>query len=279
MKSSISSIIQIGLDNLQSSARITINHGTGRNLIMEINHKVVLVTGGGTGIGRATSLALAKRGATVIVNYSRSQSDAEETVRWINNEGGRAVAMQADVSQDKEVRIMVETIVQQFGTVDLLVNNASITRHIPMDDLEAATGEVWDELFDVNVKGMFYCARATAPYMKKNKQGAIVNIGSIAGQTGLGSSLPYAVSKAAVHGLTKSLARALAPDIRVNCVVPGAVATRWWAGREEQMNRLAPNLLLQRISTPEDIASMVCAALEQEAMTGQIITVDSGQTL
>ncbi|MFD1775831.1 SDR family NAD(P)-dependent oxidoreductase [Paenibacillus rhizophilus] len=246
---------------------------------MELNNQVVLVTGGGTGIGRATSFALAKRGATVIVNYSRSQSDAEETVQWIINQGGRAAAIQADVSQDNEVRNMIETIVQQFGTVDLLVNNASITKHIPMDNLEAATGEIWDELFDVNVKGMFYCARAVAPYMKKNKQGAIVNIGSIAGQTGLGSSLPYAVSKAAVHGLTKSLARALAPDIRVNCVVPGAVATRWWAGKEEQMNRLAPNLLLQRISTPEDIASMICAALEQEAMTGQIITVDSGQTL
>ncbi|BCG57768.1 SDR family NAD(P)-dependent oxidoreductase [Paenibacillus sp. URB8-2] len=246
---------------------------------MELNNQVVLVTGGGTGIGRATSFALAKRGATVIVNYSRSQSDAEETVQWIINQGGRAATIQADVSQDNEVRNMIETIVQQFGTVDLLVNNASITKHIPMDNLEAATEEIWDELFDVNVKGMFYCARAVAPYMKKNKQGAIVNIGSIAGQTGLGSSLPYAVSKAAVHGLTKSLARALAPDIRVNCIVPGAVATRWWAGKEEQMNRLAPNLVLQRISTPEDIASMICAALEQEAMTGQIITVDCGQTL
>ncbi|MDF2663409.1 MAG: Granaticin polyketide synthase ketoacyl reductase 2 [Paenibacillus sp.] len=246
---------------------------------MEISHKVVLVTGGGTGIGRATSLALAKRGATVIVNYSRSQSEAEDTVRRIIQEGGRAEAIQADVSQDHEVRHMVESIARQFGTLDLLVNNASITRHIPMDDLEAATGEVWDELFAVNVKGMFYCARAASPYMKKNKQGAIVNIGSIAGQTGLGSSLPYAVSKSAVHGLTKSLARALAPDIRVNCVVPGAVATRWWAGMEEQMARLAPKLLLQRISAPEDIASLVCAVLEQEAMTGQIITVDSGQTL
>lgn len=174
---------------------------------------------------------------------------------------------------------MIETIVQQFGTVDLLVNNASITSHIPMDSLEEVTGEIWDELFAVNVKGMFHCARAVAPYMKKNKQGAIVNVGSIAGQTGLGSSLPYAVSKAAVHGLTKSLARALAPDIRVNCIVPGAVATRWWSGREEEMQRLAPNLLLKRISAPEDIASMICAALEQEAMTGQIITVDSGQTL
>jgi 3-oxoacyl-[acyl-carrier protein] reductase len=246
---------------------------------MELKNKVALVTGGGTGIGRATSFALAERGAIIIVNYSRSQSDADETVTRINGQGGRAIAVQADVSKDKEVRKMVENIVKQFGTVDLLVNNASITKHIPMDDLEAATGEVWDELFDVNVKGMFYCARAVASYMKKNKQGAIVNLGSIAGQTGLGSSLPYAVSKAAVNGLTKSLARALAPDIRVNSVVPGAVATRWWAGREEQMNRLAPNLLLKRISTPEDVAQLICAALEQEALTGQIITVDSGQTL
>ncbi|WP_338551602.1 SDR family NAD(P)-dependent oxidoreductase [Paenibacillus sp. KS-LC4] len=246
---------------------------------MQIYNKVVLVTGGGTGIGRSTSLMLAKRGATVIVNYSRSQADAEETVRSINKEGGQAIGVQADVSKDKEVRSMVEAIIQQFGTVDLLVNNASMTSHIPMYNLEEVTGEIWDELFDVNVKGMFYCARAVAPYMKNNKQGAIVNLGSIAGQTGLGSSLPYAVSKAAVHGLTKSLARALAPDIRVNCIVPGAVATRWWSGREEQMQRLAPNLLLQRISTPEDIASMICATLEQEAMTGQIITVDSGQTL
>ncbi|KZE40897.1 3-ketoacyl-ACP reductase [Brevibacillus parabrevis] len=246
---------------------------------MEVKNKVALITGGGTGIGRATSLELAKRGAIVIVNYSRSQSDADETVQLINSEGGQAIAVQGDVSRDGEVRAMIQTIIQYFGTVDLLVNNASITKHIPMDDLEAATEEVWNELFDVNVKGMFYCTRAVAPFMKKNRNGAIVNLGSIAGQTGLGSSLPYAVSKAAVHGLTKSLARALAPDIRVNSIVPGAVATRWWAGREEQMNRLAPHLPLQRISTPEDIAAMICTALEQEAMTGQIITVDSGQTL
>ncbi|MED1875564.1 SDR family NAD(P)-dependent oxidoreductase [Brevibacillus borstelensis] len=246
---------------------------------MELQNKVALVTGGGTGIGRAASLELAKRGAIVIVNYSRSQSDAEETVQLINSEGGRAIAVQANVSCDEEVRAMTRTIVQHFDTVDLLVNNASITIHIPMDDLEAATEEVWDELFAVNVKGMFYCARAVAPFMRKNRKGAIVNLGSIAGQTGLGSSLPYAVSKAAVHGLTKSLARALAPDIRVNAIVPGAVATRWWSGREEQMNRLAPHLPLQRISTSEDIAAMICTALEQEAMTGQMITVDSGQTM
>lgn len=247
--------------------------------MMDLANKVVLVTGGGTGIGRATSLSLAKRKAIVIVNYSRSREAAEETVQQIHSRGGQAIAIQADVSKDHEVRAMISRIVQQFRTLDGLVNNASITRHIPMDNLESATDEVWNELMDVNVKGMFNCARAVAPYMKAAKQGAIVNLGSIAGQTGSGSSLPYAVSKAAVHGLTKSLARALAPHIRVNCVVPGAVSTRWWAGREEQMNLLAPQLLLKQISQPEDIAQLICAALEQEAMTGQIITADSGQTL
>jgi len=244
-----------------------------------LQNTIALVTGGGTGIGRATCLALAERGVTVAVNYSRSRAEAEEVAQRINRDGGRATAIQAYVSRDNEVRGMVNQLAEQFGTVDWLVNNASITRHIPLEDLEAATEEVWDELLDVNVKGMFYCARAVAPIMRKNGRGAIVNLGSIAGSTGLGSSLPYAVSKAAVHGLTKSLARALAPHIRVNCVVPGAVPTRWWAGREEQMKKLAPKLLLQHLASPEDIAQWICATLELEAMTGQIITVDGGQTL
>lgn len=246
---------------------------------MDWTTRVAIVTGGGTGIGRATSLALADRGAAVAVNYSRSAQEAEETARLIRDRGGRAVAVRADVSQDEEVRAMANRVADEFGSIGLLVNNAGITRHIPMNDLEAATEEVWDELLDVNVKGMFFCARAVAPYMKRSGGGAIVNLGSIAGTTGLGSSLPYAVAKAAVHGLTRSLAKALSPDIRVNCVVPGAVATRWWEGREEQMKKLAPKLLLQRIAEPEDIARLICAALEQEAMTGQLITVDSGQTL
>ncbi|MEK3863474.1 SDR family NAD(P)-dependent oxidoreductase [Paenibacillus sp. FSL H7-0716] len=246
---------------------------------MDLNNKVALVTGGGTGIGKAVSLELSKRGAHVVVNYSRSEDEAIETVKTILNQGGQAIAIQANVSKDQEVQSMIHSIIQHFGTIDLLVNNASITKHIALGDLEKVTEEVWDELYDVNVKGMFFCARAVAPYMIQKNSGAILNLGSIAGQTGLGSSLPYAVSKAAVHGLTKSLAHALAPHIRVNCVAPGAVATRWWAGREEQMHKLAPNLLLQHISTAENIAQFVCAALEQEAMTGQIITIDSGQTL
>ncbi|MEK8131801.1 SDR family NAD(P)-dependent oxidoreductase [Paenibacillus filicis] len=246
---------------------------------MELQGKTAIVTGGGTGIGRATSLLLGKRGALVAVNYSRSRAEAEETVGLIRSEGGTAIAVQADVSRDREVKEMAAIVAQEFGSIDLLVNNAGMTRHIPLDDLGGVSEEDWDELYAVNVKGMFFCARAAAPWMKRSGQGAIVNVGSIAGATGSGSSLPYAVSKAAVHGLTKSLARALAPDIRVSCVAPGAVATRWWEGREVRMQGLIPQLLLERIATPEDIARMIVSLLEQDAITGQIVTVDSGQTL
>ncbi|WP_434756453.1 SDR family NAD(P)-dependent oxidoreductase [Paenibacillus amylolyticus] len=242
-------------------------------------NRVVLITGGGTGIGRAVSTLLAERGALVVLNYSRSQQAAEETVQHILNQGGQAISIQANVANDTEVRRMVKKVADIYGSITDLVNNAGITHHIPLSDLEAVTDEVWNELMDVNVKGMFYCARAVTESIKQAGGGAIVNLGSIAGSTGSGSSLPYAVSKSAVHGLTLSLAHALSPYIRVNAIVPGAVATRWWTGNEERMHQLGGQLLLQQIAPPEDIAHMICAALEQQSMTGQLITVDGGQTL
>lgn len=243
------------------------------------NNRVALITGGGTGIGRAVSLLLAQKGALVALNYSRSREAAEETVQQIVEEGGQAFAVQASVASDMEVRKMVAAVTETYGPITALVNNAGITRHIPLQDLESVTEDIWNELYDVNVKGMFYCARAVTEGMQQAGGGSVVNLGSIAGSTGSGSSLPYAVSKAAVHGLTLSLAHALSPLIRVNAIVPGAVATRWWTGNEERINHLAGSLLLQRISSPEDIAHMICAALEQPSMTGQLITVDGGQTL
>ncbi|WP_018754553.1 SDR family NAD(P)-dependent oxidoreductase [Paenibacillus terrigena] len=246
---------------------------------MELQNKVVLVTGGGTGVGRATSILLARKGAIVAVNYSRSEAEALATVQVIRDNQGQAIAVKADVSNEQEVQQMIADIAHKYGTVHYLVNNASITAQLPMSDLDAVTDEMWDRLLAVNVKGMFYTARAVAPYMKKNGEGAIVNLGSVAGTTGLGSSLPYAVSKAAVHGLTKSLAHALAPDIRVNAIAPGAVDTRWWAGHEAKMHRLAGSIMLQRISTPEDIAESIVSMLLQKSLTGQIITVDNGQTM
>jgi len=246
---------------------------------MDFQGTVAIVTGGGTGIGRATALALASRGAAVAVNYSRSQADANATVRDIEAAGGHALAVHADVSDENAVVDMVAAVVARWGGVDLLVNNAATTRYIALTDLDDVTDDTWDRIFAVNVKGPFYCARAVAPYMKARGRGAIVNIGSIAGLTGDGSSLPYAVSKAAVIGLTRSLARALAPEIRVCNVAPGIVETRWTEGREEHVQRLSASAPLQRTATPEDVADLVCALLANNAMTGQTVPVDGGMVM
>ena len=160
-----------------------------------------------------------------------------------------------------------------------LVNNAGITCQLPFNDLDAINDDIWDELFAVNVKGTFHCCQAAVPFLKQRPDSAIVNIGSIAGETGYGSSLPYAVSKSAVHGMTRSLARALAPKVRVNGIAPGAVATRWWKGNEEKMHKMSGHLPLQRISTPEDIAVLVLMLLTAESVTGQILRAENGQTL
>lgn len=246
---------------------------------MMFQDKIALITGGGTGVGRAVCMRLAEQGATVVVNYAHSFAEAQETVDIIQAKGGRAIAVKADVANDREVRDMVAGIQREFGTLHYLVNNASITKQIELPDLEAVSDDDWDRLFAVNVKGMFYCARAAVTLMRKQKGCSILNMGSIAGITGSGSSLPYAATKAAVHGLTKSLARALAPDIRVNCLAPAAIATRWWSGDEEKMRRLSGNLPLQRISTPEDIAELICCLLTQESMTGQIVSPNNGMVI
>lgn len=230
-------------------------------------------------MGRATALRLDAEGAKVVVNYSRSEQEADEVVNAITQNGGTAIAYKANVAIEKEVNDLVSYTVKSFGTVDGLVNNASITAQIPMDDLDAVTDEVWDSLFSVNVKGMFHCVKSVVPYMKKQQLGVIVNVGSVAGMTGIGSSIPYAATKSAIHTMTRSLAIALAPYIRVNSISPGAVDTRWWSGNEEKMYQLAGNLPLKRISTPDDIADGILFQLTQESITGQVFTIDNGQTL
>jgi 3-oxoacyl-[acyl-carrier protein] reductase len=237
-----------------------------------------LVTGGGTGIGRACSLALHRAGRAVAISYRRSSDDAEATVREIEVNGGRAVAVQADVTDDAAVRAMVAEVRERLGPVAVLVNNAGATVPLALDDLDGATDDVWQQLLAINLMAPWYCARAAADDLRAADDGCVVNIGSIAGLTGNGSSLPYAVSKSAMHGLTRSLARALAP-VRVNEVAPGLVLTRWWAGNEERGRTLAASALLDRETTPDDVARAVLGVVESRAITGQTIVVDGGQTL
>ncbi|MDN3363621.1 SDR family oxidoreductase [Priestia megaterium] len=245
----------------------------------DFKNKVFIITGAGTGVGKATALKLADMGAKLVINYSNSEKEAKKVVEEIVEKGSMAFAFKANVANEHEVNEMIHQTIAQFGRLDGLVNNASITAQIPMNDLESATDDVWDSLYDVNVKGMFHCVKAAVPHMKKQKSGAIVNVGSVAGTTGIGSSIPYAATKAAIHTMTKSLAIALAPHIRVNCISPGAVDTRWWSGNEDKMYQLAGNLPLQRISSPEDIADAILFQLKQESVTGQVFTIDNGQTL
>ncbi|HEY7651874.1 MAG TPA: SDR family NAD(P)-dependent oxidoreductase [Methylomirabilota bacterium] len=173
--------------------------------------KIALVTGAATGIGRAIALALAREGAAVAINYSRSAADARETARLVEQAGARALTVQADVSREPQVRAMVEQVARELGGLDCLVNNAGWTKRVPHRQLDDLTDEIWDRVLATNLRGSFYCVRAAVPYMERRGGGAVVNITSVAAFTGTGSSLVYAASKAGLTTLTKSLARALAP--------------------------------------------------------------------
>jgi 3-oxoacyl-[acyl-carrier protein] reductase len=243
---------------------------------VEAKGKVALITGAATGIGRSTALALAGLGASVVVNYSRSREEAEQTAADARARGGRATVLKADVADDREVRAMVEQVVQTYGRIDILVNNAGRTHYVEMNDLDGVQEAQWDEIFDTNVKGTFFVTRACARELKKTR-GCVINVTSIAGYLGRGSSIPYAVSKAAGINLTKCLARALAPEVRVNAVAPGVVNTRWVAGRTEHVKRQSEGTLLGRLAGPDDIADPILGLiLHADFVTGQTLIVDGG---
>jgi 3-oxoacyl-[acyl-carrier protein] reductase len=216
----------------------------------------------------------------VVFSYSRSEREAGETVDEAARRGWKVKAVRADVRDAHAVDAMVDEAIRAHGRIDWLVNNAAVSPPVAggsTSDLDAIADDIWDTVLAVNVRGAFHCARAAAPHLRASR-GAIVNIGSIAGLTGEGSSLPYAVSKAALHGLSKSLSRALAPEVRVSCVVPGFVMTRWWAGREDVAERVRKRSLLDEPTTPEDVAQLVYNLATQRAVTSQFVVIDGGQT-
>src|SRR4051794_30789474 len=246
---------------------------------MTAPRKVALVTGSATGAGRAIALRFAAHGLAVAVNYSRSQAEAQETLDAAGKLGVPALLCQANVADDAAVRAMVARVRDELGGLDALVNNAGTTHFIDHADMEAVTERVWDDIFSVNVRGAFQCVRAAAPLLKE-RRGAVVNVSSVAGLTGHGSSIPYAASKAAMNTMTMSLARALAPHVRVNAVAPGPINTRWLAGREEMVRQSLKLTPLGRAAEPDDIADVVTfLALGQTLMTGQVVVVDGGRTM
>lgn len=238
--------------------------------------KTALITGAGTGIGRSIALRLAAAGADIAINYSRSEKGALQTRKEAEGLGVRSMVYKADVADDAQVRAMVGETIRALGRLDILVNNAGVTYFVDHADLESLKEEYWDRIMAVNVKGMFFCCRAAAEELKKCK-GCIINITSIAGLTGLGSSIAYAASKAAAISLTKSLARVMAPEVRVNSIAPGIVLTRWVEGQEDHVRRLGQGSPMGRIAMAEDVSEVAYALITQAGfVTGQNIVVDGG---
>jgi 3-oxoacyl-[acyl-carrier protein] reductase len=241
--------------------------------------RVVLVTGSATGIGRAVAWRLAERGFAVTVNYSKSKAEAEETADGVRWRGGKALLFPANVADDTAVRAMVERTVAEFGGLDVLVNNAATTYFIPPDDLDGLTDAVWDDILRVNLKGTFFGCRAAMPHLKA-RRGNIVNVASVAGVAGAGSSIAYAASKGAVITLTKSLAKTFAPEVRVNAVAPGPVQTRWLADHQDMVEQAMKLTPLKRPATADDVADVVVFLADGTSlMTGQVVVVDGGRTI
>ncbi len=246
---------------------------------MRLQDRVALVTGAGTGMGRAIAETFAREGAKVAVNYSKSREAAEEVVAGIRSAGGAALAIGADISSATEVQELVDSVNREFGQLDILVNNAGWSTRIPHDQLDGLTDEIWDRTFDTNLRGAFYAVRSAVPLLRKRPGASIVNVASVAGMTGMGSSIAYAASKGAMITMSKSLARALAPEIRVNAIAPGFVRTRfasWPAAAFDQGEAMTP---LKHLATVEEIAALALyLAADAGSMTGETIVVDGGLT-
>ena len=248
-----------------------------------------VVSGSATGIGAACARHLAAAGLNVAINYTKSAAEAEATAEACRALGVEALVVQGDVGEDADCRALAAAALEAWGGLDVLVNNAGTTRFADSDDLDSLTKDDFDRIFAVNVTGAYQLTRAAAPHLKAaggGGGGAVVNVSSHSGFSGIGSSMAYAASKGALNTLTLSLARALAPEVRVNAVCPGFVDTRWMAGRLDQAEmaafkaRAAEIAPLKLLVTPDQVAEAVCwFALGGRAVTGQLLVIDGGTHL
>ena len=251
-----------------------------------MKEKVAIVTGSATGVGAATAVLLAQKGCNVVINYTRSKEEAMATAQLVEQHNVESLVFQADVSNDDDCQSMVEATIKKWGKIDYLVNNAGKTKFNPFENLEGLSSEDFLDIYSVNVVGPYQMIKAVVPYMKKQGGGAIVNDSSLAGINGVGSSIAYVTSKAALNMMTKSLAHVLGPEIRINTVAPGPIKTRWLKGGmgDEAYSALIEQaekeLPLRQVATPEDVAETLVWFLEgAKLITGEVLIVDSGAHL
>jgi ketoreductase RED2 len=236
--------------------------------------KVAVVTGSSSGIGEAVARRFAAEGASVVVNSSRSVESGRAVAESLPD----AIYVQADIADEEQGRALVAAATERWGRLDVLVNNAGTTEVIPHHDLEAATREVWERIFSVNVFGTWLLSRSAVPALRRTG-GSIINVTSIAGLRPTGSSIPYAASKAALNHLTALMAKALGPDVRVNAIAPGLVDTPWtadWEAQRDLVSKLAP---MRRSGRPDDMTDMAVALAVSTYVTGQVVVIDGGLAL
>jgi len=246
---------------------------------VKVKNKVALVTGGSSGIGKAITLLLAREGADLVINYAHSDPEAMKVAEQVRALGRKALPIRADVSNHSAVRAMVDKALADFRRIDILVNNAGITIRAFLWDL---TEEIWDRVVDVDLKGTFLCSKAVSEAMVREGGGKIVNIASIRAIEGSDSSMHYAAAKAGVIALTKSLARELAPLVRVNAVAPGYIETALHAEMSpEARQAVIQTTPLKRFGKPEDVAQAVLffASDDSDFITGQTLVVDGGRVM
>jgi 3-oxoacyl-[acyl-carrier protein] reductase len=250
---------------------------------MKLEGAVCIVTGSATGAGAACAIQLAKKGCRVVVNYTKSEKDATQTVDTCKKAGADAIMVKADVGNDADCRALAKAALDTWGRIDALINNAGITKFAAAADLDGLNAEDFQRIYAVNVVGPYQMIRACVPAMKKQGKGAIVNISSISGVMGIGSSTAYVASKGALNAMTLALARSLAPEIRVNAVCPGLIETRWHLDRynKEEYAKFKANyektVPLARAATPDDVAEVAVWLIEgADLVTGESILVDAG---
>ncbi|MFN0070610.1 MAG: SDR family NAD(P)-dependent oxidoreductase [Chloroflexota bacterium] len=246
---------------------------------MELAGKVAIVTGGTGGLGGVIVEAFARAGAHVALVYRESAELAGDRARRMSHPEARVIPFQADVATTEGCQKLVAETLAEFGTIDILVNDAAFNQWVPFSDLEGLTDEVWNQILITNLTGPFRCIKAVAPVMKQQGAGRIINISSIAGVHPGGSSIAYAVSKAGLNHLTRCMAVALAPTILVNCVAPGMLeGTRMTDNLAPQFAQAARDgALLKRAAYKEDIAAQVLSFARSESTTGQTLVIDAGR--